>query len=115
MHKEKMRRLANEKYGCDSIMGSPTVRAKIKASIEQKIKQNPDFYAERADKSRKTCMDRYGVENPQQDKDIHSKTMRTYRETMLGKYGYSNALQVPEIREKIKQANIEKYGAETAF
>lgn len=75
MHKEKMRRLALEKYGCNSIIGSPAVREKIKAGIRRGVEKNPNFYADRAAKSRKTCLARYGTENPQQNEEIHSRTV----------------------------------------
>lgn len=65
MHKDKMQKLARKKYGSDTVVGSPAVRMKIKEAFKRRVTENPNFYAGRAEKSRKTCRMRYGVDNPQ--------------------------------------------------
>ena len=115
MHKDKMQKIAQEKYGSSSIVGSPAVRAKIKKTFQQKVTENPDFYTDRAAKSRETCRQRYGVDNPQQNREIRDRTTNTMRKTMLKKYGCDNALSSPEVQRKIQQTNINRYGATTIF
>ena len=69
---------------------------------------NPMQCDEFKEKSRKTCLKRYGVEYTLQTDRVKNKS----KETCLEKYGVEYALQSPEIREKIKQTNHEKYGVE---
>jgi len=38
-----------------------------------------------------------------------------YKKTCLEKYGYDNPLKSPKIKEQIKETNIEKYGYENPF
>ncbi len=82
------------------------------------------------EKKRQTCIDRYGVPNPQQHKSIRRKTMLTnlekygdhpsktasVKEKMVAttkvRYGVRNAFQSEEIKQKSKQTRIRKYGVE---
>ena len=62
-----------------------------------------------SNESRKlTCLENYGVENPQQDEKIRKKTI----ETNIQKYGFKTSLLNNDIKDKIKQTNLEKYGVE---
>lgn len=58
------------------------------------------------EKRKKTCMDKFGVENPLQNKEI----MEVFRSTLLQKYGYENPSQVPEFKEKMKLTTLERFG-----
>ena len=64
-----------------------------------------------AEKSRRTCLEKYGVENGAQAKEVKEKI----RKTNLEKYGVENPFQSKEIQEKIKQTNLERFGAENAM
>ena len=59
-------------------------------------------------KTKQSCLKKYGVENPSQSQEIKSKTARTN----LEKYGSENVFGSKKIREKIKKTNLEKYGVE---
>lgn len=93
-----------------------------------------DNEACKLEKRRRTCLKRYGVESPTQNKEIRAKGKRTLlerygvehpcqsneikektKQTNLKKYGVENVLQSDEIREKIKKTNLEKYGVEHVF
>jgi hypothetical protein len=82
-------------------------------------------------KSKETCLQKYGYENPLQIPEIREKIKTTNynlygymypqqspiirentKETCLGKYGYEYTLQVPEIREKSKQTMLNTYGVD---
>ena len=83
------------------------------------------------DKSKTTCMEKYGVWNPMQSNELRSKAQATclerygvgnpfasdevkerIKETMQEKYGVDYALQSQEVREKRKKNSMEKYGVE---
>ena len=59
------------------------------------------------DKSKETCIEKYGVENPHQNKDIISKC----ENTCLEKYGVTNPNKTKEVRDKIEKTNLKRYGA----
>jgi len=58
------------------------------------------------EKKKKTCLEKYGVENPSQAEEIKEKKKRT----SLKHYGFKNPSQAEEIKEKIKKTSLEKYG-----
>lgn len=58
------------------------------------------------EKRKKTCLERYGVENTFQSPEKKEKI----KQTCMERYGYENAAQVPTIKEKAKRNNLEKYG-----
>ena len=92
-----------------------------------------DFYCNKCNKvrSKQTCLDKYGVENPMQNKEVKDKLKKSllnkhgvehysktdefklkYKTTCLNKYGVENVFQNLEIQDKIKNSNLEKYGVE---
>ncbi len=83
--------------------------------------QNPNH-----EKAKKTCLERYGVENPQQVKSINEKSLNTKHErygdnfeeitkktkkTKKEKYGDENYNN----QEKAKKTCLDKYGAENVY
>jgi glutathione peroxidase-family protein len=65
----------------------------------------------RLTKIKKTCLEKYGVDNPFKSEDIKQKI----KEVCLEKYGVENPGQSDEIKQKIKEVCIQKYGVENAF
>jgi len=59
-------------------------------------------------KTKETCNERYGVDNPSQSKKIKNKKKQTFRQN----YGVDNCFQHPKIQEKSKETCLEKYGVE---
>jgi hypothetical protein len=57
-------------------------------------------------KVEKTCLEKYGVKNPQKSQVIKDKT----KKTCLEKYGCEHSSQYQEIKDKVKKTNIKKYG-----
>jgi len=57
---------------------------------------------------KQTNLQKYGTENPQQNKNIKEKT----KQTNLERYGVENILQSKECQGKIKQTNLQRYGVE---
>ena len=70
-----------------------------------KIKKDPNLINE---KRRKTCLERFGVENPNQSKLVKEKKSKT----CLERYGVSYVLQANQFIEKRKQTNLKRYGFE---
>ncbi len=60
------------------------------------------------EKSKQTCIDKYGVEHSSQSQEIKDK----YKQTCLDKYGAENAFQSQEVKDKSKQTCLDKYGVE---
>ena len=58
------------------------------------------------EKSKQTCLKRYGAEWANSVPEIKEKS----KQTCLKKYGVENVFQVTAVKEKIKQTNLEKYG-----
>ena len=87
--------------------------AEYKKEIQEKVKYTKlkrygfENYNNR-EKFKKTCIEKYGVNNVFQNEDIKEKI----KNTNLKKYGVENPFQSEEIKEKIKEVNFEKYGTE---
>lgn len=60
---------------------------------------------------KETCLNRFGVENPNQCREVRSKI----EQTNLQKRGYKQVFQDPAVKEKIKETLLEKYGVENAY
>lgn len=61
-------------------------------------------------KRKKSCVDKFGVESPLQNKKI----MQKVRNTNIQKYGHTNPSQVPEFKEKAKMTMLEHFGVDCA-
>lgn len=70
-------------------------------------------------KKKKTCLERYGVENNFQRPEVIAKAQSTeskkkrqisYKKTCIERYGVDNTQKVPEIRDKVIKTNKERYG-----
>ena len=91
-------------------------KCKIK---EMKLQKSPFSNPEVREKSKKTNLERYGVEQASSNKEIaekisSSKSTEKYKEkvkkTILKKYGVENVFQSEIIKEKIRDTNINRYG-----
>lgn len=78
-------------------------------------------------KNEKTCLEKYGVKYPANDKEIYKKTGQTklekygdinysnrekYKKTCLEKYGFESSNKDEKVKEKMRKSMIEKYGVE---
>ena len=65
------------------------------------------------EKYKKTCLLKYGTDNPSKNKTIKDKKINTHiKQTNQIKYGVDYLLESKEIHEKIKQTNLDKYGVD---
>ena len=67
------------------------------------LKKTPE---QKQEATRRTNLERYGVENVGQNPEIKQKIQKTF----LDKYGETSALKNSEVRAKIEQTCMEKYG-----
>jgi hypothetical protein len=63
------------------------------------------------DKFKKTCLEKFGTEYPQQNKEIQEKS----KQTCLKNYNVENPAQSDIIKEKMKQTNLTLHGVEYAL
>lgn len=57
---------------------------------------------------KKTCIKKYGVDNPSKSKMVQAHM----KETFIKKYGVKNPFQNEIVKKQIKETNLERYGAE---
>lgn len=94
---QKVKDSTKKKYGVDNIFQDTITKAKIK----KWRKNNIDCIIA---KSKKTMIERFGVEHPLQSKEIVEKM----KSTMLERYGVSHNMQSPELFLKNQKAMYKK-------
>ena len=62
----------------------------------------------RANNVKKTCIEKYGVDNPAKLEKVQNKI----KQTNLEKYGVENVYQLGDVKNKIKKTKLEKYNNE---
>lgn len=70
--------------------------------------RDPATFEQKVIKSRKTNIQKYGVDNPAKSKEVKEKI----RNTNLKKYGVDNFAKTSQYLEKTKLSNLKKYGTE---
>lgn len=113
-----------EKYGSPV---SEESKAKMKNTQIERYGGIGFASKELAEKTRNTCKEKFGIENPSTldiiKEKIANKKIEKYgtpnynnteaiKATMLKRYGKENASQVASIQEKIKSTNRERYGVD---
>lgn len=119
--KERFHKTMQKKYGVDWANQSDEIHEKIQSVMNERYGGNSAMCDESVrELARETNLERYGVSNVMQSSDIRKKQ----EDTMMDRYGVSNAMSIPEVREKvlapevrdrIKQTNQERYGADYGF
>lgn len=77
-----------------------------KTNIEKYGVDNPLKNAEVKKKKDDTMIEKYGTISPIQNKEIHDKMKRTNIE----RYGHENTCSLPNVQDKRKKTNLERYG-----
>ena len=70
--------------------------------------KNKELIAQRNNKSVKTNLEKYGIDNPFKNEEVKNKAKKTLNE----KYGVDYPRQIEESQEKAKQTCLKKYGVE---
>ena len=117
---EKAQATMMERYGGNSPLTSPVIRAKIEqtnlerygnvnvsrnSEIRKKLSQKLQSEEVR-NKCIQTNRQNYGTDYPSQREDVKDKM----KSTCLEKYGYEWASQSPEIQQKVIETNLARYG-----
>ncbi len=101
----------------ESIIKSKCLTENCNENVEKRfgnIIETSGFYCNncsninKQDKRKITCLEKYGVESPQQNIEVRNKTINT----CLEKYGVTSNLSLQQCKDTIKQTNLEKYGVE---
>ena len=72
----------------------------------------------RWEKTKNTCIKKYGVRNVFQSneimtEDVKEKSKKSRKETFIKRYGVKSPSQLDEVKEKKKQTSIKKYGVDS--
>jgi hypothetical protein len=105
---QKVQKSMFEKYGSISAFGNKNI---IKKSKETMLLRYGKEHFTNSEKTKQTCLEKYGVENPYQIKETKEKI----RQTNLKNRGVTSPMQSKEVREKSKQTCLEKYGVECSL
>ena len=96
---------------CEGCTIKNTKEKTKKTCLEKYGVENPFQSEEKKKKIKETCLQKYGVENP-----IKLQTTKEeYKKTCLEKYGCENAFQNEDIKNKIKETSLKRYGVEVAL
>lgn len=98
--------------------GDPYFNNKEKSKqtcLEKYGVDNPMKFKEVQEKSKQTCLEKYGNEyflKSQQYSDIRDKCLEKSKQTCLEKYGSTSVMASQAVKDKVKQTCLEKYGVE---
>ena len=99
----KFKETVTKRYGSTSVLGDKLREGMIKkygsTSTAQFIDYTKTDYVARTEKSRKTCIVKYGVDNPAKAQVIKDKIV----ETNIKRYGETHACKLPEMRKKLSE------------
>ena len=103
----------NNFYNCDYHYSCSkcSVKKTKKTNLERYGVEYPAQNLEIYEKNKKTNLERYGVENVSKNQDILNKS----KKTNLKRYGVENVSKSEEIKKIVKKTNLERYGVEYIF
>lgn len=79
----------------------------LDASIKMKALENSRLVAEKTSaKTRATCLNKYGVQNPFLIPEVHQKA----EQTILKHYGATSVFAIPEVQNKIQEDRFRRIG-----
>lgn len=99
----KFKETVIKRYGSTSVLRDNLYEGMMKkygsTSTAQFIDYSKTDYAARTEKSRKTCIAKYGVDNPAKAQVVKDKMVKTNIE----RYGEVHACKLPEMRKKLSE------------
>lgn len=114
-HKEKMAEIARTVYHSETISGSPEVRAKVAATLEENKRKDPLYWDKRNAKSQATCTKNHGAPFPIQVPEIKDRILSKARATNQKNLGVDYPLQSSDIHAKIVESNLSTIGVSYQF
>lgn len=122
--REKARETMIEKYGVPTVFESEELRERVKQTMLAKygaehpmhvpeivstvLDKRKEHMQDIIDKSRETCIKRYGVSNPMYKQEFVDKIA----DTMTERYGVKSAMLVPEFHDKMCATYLERHGSD---
>jgi hypothetical protein len=100
--------VTNKTFGCTSCLKDISRERYKKTCIERFGCENPFQNYDIKEKMKKTNIQRFGCEYPTQNTEVREKSKKTNMERFGCEYSSQNA----EVREKVKKTNLEKFGCE---
>jgi len=97
--------------GICPVTGKPTAFKNIREGYCKYVRGANTKTQEHKEKTKQTCLKKYGVENPAQSEEVRTKM----KQTNLERYGFENAAQSEQVKNKIKQTNLKRYGVKNPF
>jgi len=94
--------------GICPVTGKPTRFKNIREGYCKYVRGANTKTQEHKEKTKQTCLKKYGVEHPLQNPQIREKV----KKTCLEKYGVECSSQAEEVKEKARQTCLERYGVE---
>lgn len=73
--------------------------------------KSKDAQQVKQEKTKNTCLKKYGVDNPMKDVKVQKRLSETLKE----RYGTNNLMELSETRQKIKETCLNKYGVENVL
>ena len=96
----------------DSSASSKIGREKAKQTcLERYGVDNPNKSEEIKERSKQTSLRRYGTENPGASKKARAKC----KQTCLERYGVDNISKLDSVRKKVKQTSLARFGTENPY
>jgi hypothetical protein len=106
--KRKQTKTVKERYGVDNVFDKSTFDLFV----------TPDAVANGRIKRTETMIERYGVEQPNQNPEICERMLSSMEKTMIERYGVAHIMQCPEYAEKVtkkrQKTMLEKYGVKNS-
>lgn len=103
---EKRINKGNLKKGTTKSCGCKLQEIRKKTCLEKYGVENYIQTKEFREKVKQTCLEKYGETHSSKDPEVYNKKKQTW----LKKYGVDSPLKCEEIKEKVKQTCLEKYG-----
>jgi hypothetical protein len=107
-NREQAEKTCEEKYGVKNTM---QIDENILKSKKTKLGKYGDENYNNREQAEKTCEEKYGVQHHMQNEESLNKMIKTNK----SKYSVNFTTLLPEYKEKVKQGNQEKYGADFFF
>ena len=79
-----------------------------KTNLEKWGVENPSQVKEIKEKKEKTLIENWGVDHPSKSKEIKEKKRKTFQKN----WGVDNPFQSDKVKEKIKSTNLDKFGVD---
>lgn len=105
--KTKQKETILERYGVSNISMLDSIKDR---KIKTRLENNDGVYLtkEQVNKTKSTCLSKYGVDHPSKSDEVRDRT----ENTCIEKYGVSSYLATEDARNRLKETSLERYGVD---